>query len=179
MKLISGFRPTAAIPLDQGICVPCPLGTFRPGNSSNGCLACEAESYGNEIGLANCKSCPLGSFQSEMGQSYCLCEVGKYKDPSDPCFCLKMCDFCLLFLAFLRGLSLFFFHVFLGFWVANPRIQLLLGPSCLAWLVMKSCPVEPLWRWAPEAVIACVLPAPFGTEEAKTAAPSARAVCRA
>lgn len=81
----------------SGICQKCPLGTFRS-NAVGGCLPCAAESYADELGMEQCKPCPSNSFQLATGQTYCLCELGTYKDPDDPSLgatrqCLSCADF--------------------------------------------------------------------------------------
>jgi len=68
---------------EDGICEQCHLGTARS-FSDSGCLPCAAGSFADTEGLLTCKPCPNGTQQDQNGQSFCLCEVGFYKDPLDP-----------------------------------------------------------------------------------------------
>eukprot|EP00435_Cladocopium_sp_Y103_P045137 s152_g12.t2 len=68
---------------DRGVCNQCPLGTSRAANSSGGCSLCAAQSYADVTGLDACKPCPARSSQGDLGQTFCFCDVGNYKDPAD------------------------------------------------------------------------------------------------
>ena len=69
---------------DRGVCNACALGTARAGNTSGGCVLCGAQTYADVTGLETCKPCPGRSSQSDLGQQFCFCDVGSYKDPLDP-----------------------------------------------------------------------------------------------
>ena len=81
---------------DRGVCNRCSLGTSRGANSSGGCSLCSAESYADELGLEECKPCPSRSSQGDLGQTFCFCDVGAYKDPTDtiPIGTVKACLDC-------------------------------------------------------------------------------------
>eukprot|EP00913_Durusdinium_trenchii_P025228 g23683.t1 len=68
---------------DRGVCNACPLGTSRAANSIGGCILCAAQTYADVTGLETCKACPSKSSQSDLGQTFCFCDVGAYKDPAD------------------------------------------------------------------------------------------------
>ncbi|CAL1159370.1 unnamed protein product, partial [Cladocopium goreaui] len=68
---------------DRGVCNQCPVGTSRRANTSGGCSLCAAQSYADVTGLDECKPCPSQSSQGDLGQTFCFCDVGNYKDPSD------------------------------------------------------------------------------------------------
>ncbi|CAE6972696.1 SVEP1 [Symbiodinium natans] len=85
---------------DRGVCNQCPLGTARDGNSTAGCSLCESETYADQRGLEVCKPCPSRSSQSDVGQTFCICDVGAYKDPEDvtPVGTVRSCLACDLIL---------------------------------------------------------------------------------
>lgn len=85
---------------DRGVCNQCPLGTARAGTSTGGCSLCDSETYADERGLDECKPCPARSSQSDVGQTFCLCDVGSYKDPEDatPIGTVQSCLACELIL---------------------------------------------------------------------------------
>eukprot|EP00435_Cladocopium_sp_Y103_P010730 s2299_g2.t2 len=65
----------------SGLCIPCPVGTFRAANSSSSvCEACEAHSFADEEGLEVCKPCPNRSSQPDVGQTHCLCDLGSFSE---------------------------------------------------------------------------------------------------
>lgn len=85
---------------DRGVCNQCPVGTARAGTSTGGCSLCDSETYADERGLDECKPCPARSSQSDVGQTFCLCDVGSYKDPEDatPIGTVQSCLACELIL---------------------------------------------------------------------------------
>eukprot|EP00931_Biecheleriopsis_adriatica_P098945 TRINITY_DN7315_c0_g1_i1.p1 TRINITY_DN7315_c0_g1~~TRINITY_DN7315_c0_g1_i1.p1 ORF type:complete len:1557 (-),score=234.42 TRINITY_DN7315_c0_g1_i1:112-4782(-) len=68
---------------DQGVCNSCPHGMSRGSNDSDDCQLCKAGRYAAKQGLEVCDPCPAFSSQPDRGQTFCICDIGAYKDPSD------------------------------------------------------------------------------------------------
>ncbi|CAG9314260.1 unnamed protein product [Blepharisma stoltei] len=77
--------------------IPCPITTYNPstkGKSASACLACPANTYGDEEGLSKCKICGSHAY-SDAGQDTCQCK-GKYRGYQKydgSCICLPTYEF--------------------------------------------------------------------------------------
>ena len=84
-------------PIQSGVPLPCPAGTYNPNNRSgsiNDCLPCPAGSFNNIAGMPSCQQCGASS-TSVAGSSTCTClGANRIFNPGNKeCICQPLYEF--------------------------------------------------------------------------------------
>ena len=100
--------------LDGGVCVACPVGTYKTASDANGlssctecaqgtysnttarttaCDACEQGTYASSTGSRTCANCPANTYAASTGATSCTpCAVGETSDPGSSSCSATTCD---------------------------------------------------------------------------------------